>query len=287
MKFNLLDPTLEGTADKAVKFFKSQRNLRSIKTKQHPFEEDVWAPTFIGVSDEKISVCVEVSDNPFPSTLDAFILDCKNKGYPVQCYVVLPKISNEKEFQARLRKAQINGVGVIEIDKASSHPFCEATTLSLTGLRDETKKFPKALRPKIITAMTTFRNGDPAKGCSDVYDEIESLSRNLGKYANAHGWWKAAVALPVKVDFDKQSWDSLINFYLKNINFATLPAICPLLNRQLLSSIVGIIPHRNQTNHPQSIEERMARDSKLKTRFESAVDLLLELIEAVQPLGIV
>ena len=290
MKFYLLDPTLKSTADKAVKFFRSQKNLKSFRAKRHPFGEDGWAPTFIGVNDEKISVCVEVSDNPYPTTLDAFILNCKNNGYPVQCYVVMPRDSNHAEFKERLKKAQENGVGVMDIDNHSRpHSYCEALTLSLTGLRNEIQKFPQTLKPKITTAMNTFRNGNPAKGCSDIYDDIEALTRRLGKYADANNWWKPSTHLPVNINFDTQNWNVLLNFYLQNLDFQNkVKPICVSLDRQLVQRIVGITTYRNQTGHkPKSIQETMDRDSKLKTRFETAVDLLLELVQAIDPIHIV
>ena len=288
MKFDLLDPSLEETAKRAVKHFRAHKNLKSIKSKIHPFSEEAWAPTFIGTSDEKISVCVEVSDNPFPISLDAFILNCKTKGYPVKCYVALPKKIDDKEFKVRLRKAQENGVGVIEIDKHQTHSFCEASALSLTGLRDETKKIPKTIRPRIETAMNTFRSGDPVKGCADVYDEIELLSRKVAKYVNTNSWWRPSTTLPVTINLDTHNWDPLMDFCLQNINFITVKSVCPYLTRQLISRIIGVIPYRNETNHPpKTIQERMTRDNKLKTRFESAVDLLIEIIESVSPAGIV
>jgi hypothetical protein len=288
MKFDLLDPSLEDTANSAVRLFKSERAVKSIKTKEHPFGEDGWAPTFFGVNDERICVCVEVSDNPYPTTLDAFILDCKNRGFPAKCYVVMPKDSNHSEFKVRLKRAQANGVGVLEIDKhLRPHSYCEATTLSLTGLRNDVHSFPKSVRPRIVGAMSTFCNGNPAKGCSEVYDEIELLTRQLGGYASTNGWWKAGTsAIP---NFVTDNWNPVLNFYLQHLDFQSkVKPVCPLLDKPLLQRIIGVTTYRNQTGHkPKNIQKTMDRDRRLKTRFEAAVDLFLEVIEAIKPSGIV
>jgi hypothetical protein len=64
--------------------------------------------------------------------------------------------------------------------------------------------------------------------------------------------------------------------------------VCASLDKQMVQRIVGITTYRNQTGHkPRNIQDTMDRDSKLKTRFEAAVDLLLELVQAVGPICIV
>jgi hypothetical protein len=56
---------------------------------------------------------------------------------------------------------------------------------------------------------------------------------------------------------------------------------CPALSMPLLARVLSVAPHRNDTGHKiTSLNQLIKRDTELKTRFESATDLLLELITA-------
>lgn len=65
-------------------------------------------------------------------------------------------------------------------------------------------------------------------------------------------------------------------------------ANCPGLTPAFLARIHGVTPHRNESGHKPANEELLKkRDRELRTRFESAVDLLGDLIVAVKPLRVV
>jgi len=87
-------------------------------------------------------------------------------------------------------EARTKGVGVIEVSVSRCVVIHEALLLSLMGARSEDRRqFPSRYRSVLSTAEATFRNGDPAKGCALVYDEIEGLCRRLAKKIQNKKWW--------------------------------------------------------------------------------------------------
>jgi hypothetical protein len=62
---------------------------------------------------------------------------------------------------------------------------------------------------------------------------------------------------------------------------------CPELAPALINRLIAITPHRNDTGHkPASLKKLIQRDRQLRTRFETAVDDLQALVQAVQPLHV-
>jgi hypothetical protein len=155
--------------------------------------------------------------------------------------------------------------------------------LSLSGVRlEERKNFPVKYRSNLSTAEATFRNGDPAKGCSLVYDEIEARSRRLAKKVVQKGWLKGGAAWPPKLDIEKAPWAVVMETLIENVDFARLP---PNSRKSMLIRISAITELRNEAGHkPKTRAARMKRDRELRTRFESAVDLLRDFINGSRSL---
>ena len=100
----------------------------------------------------------------------------------MRLYVAFPAGISATEYKQRVDEARSKGVGVLEVSPGKCSVVHEAQLLSLMGARSEDRsQFPPRFRSVLSTAESTFRNGDPAKGCSLVYDEIEGLARRLAK----------------------------------------------------------------------------------------------------------
>lgn len=286
MKYSFLDPSLHSTADAVGDHFKKNFGARGFLIEKHPTDSDGWGPTISATLRDHHHLCIEVSYSAYPDSLDAFILDSKNRSLPVKVYVAIPKGSNDPKFQQNLKRAQQNGVGVVEVDNnGTTHFFHQALPLSLTGLRPpDYSSFPPKYRPSLNSAVSTFQNGNPEKGCSMVYDEIENLTRRLARKTKSKGYWRfKRNGKPSRINIDSGAWGKLFDDIVECLDLSQ--CACPLLTRNLLSEVAGIIPHRNETGHkPKNPDDLKRRDSKLRTRFESAVDLLYELIEATKPL---
>jgi hypothetical protein len=61
---------------------------------------------------------------------------------------------------------------------------------------------------------------------------------------------------------------------------------CKYFGDNILHRIIGVIPYRNKVVHVKSNAELRARDRMLRTRFEDAANILLELLNDAKPLGI-
>jgi hypothetical protein len=119
-----------------------------------------------------------------------------------------------------------------------------------------------------------------------VHDEIEDLTRRLAKRAYLKGLMKPSRgASPPTINTATDPWARVARALMNN--FDARAAGSPQLWVALFAKIVGITPHRNDSGHkPGDIAALRRRDKELRTRFESAVDLLKELLDASKPLRI-
>jgi hypothetical protein len=103
-----------------------------------------------------------------------------------------------------------------------------------------------------------------------------------GKKTHDAGCWKQSVT----AKFESASWAALME--LMGDNLDSKKAKCPALTKAFIARIHGITPHRNESGHkPRDANALMKRDRELRTRFESAIDLLTDLLIAVRPLRII
>jgi hypothetical protein len=121
-----------------------------------------------------------------------------------------------------------------------------------------------------------FRDGEPSKACSMVYDELEGLCRVFAKKCTQKKLWT-----PGKLNLDTSPWASVmtsINAALDRSN-----PIAKKVSTSLVARVIGITGHRNESGHrPRNLKERINRDQALRTRFEGSVDLLREFLEATK-----
>lgn len=284
MSYSLLPPPLHGTADAARVFFREHFGTPTFKTEESPYPGATYRPTFSGFTRDHHILCVEVSDTPYTNSLDAFVLDCKQKILPVKLYVVIPNGDGDGNFKTNLRRAKENGVGVIEVGNGAGAVIHDVLSLSLTGIRPyDARDFPAKYREAVSGAYNTFLNGDPSKGCARVYDELEVLCRAIGKKALKRKGFGNMVKASV-FDFEKGAWATIIDFLNKHLDRSKIT--CPELSAALLARVHGITPHRNESGHkPADTKALTRRDRELRTRFEHSTDLLRDLIHASRGLS--
>jgi hypothetical protein len=279
MIYKFLPDQLHSTADRIAEFLAEDRGITAIRAEEQIDEDLPYRPTIYGISPEKYIVAVEVQESPNTTSLDSVILDCVMRSVPVKLFVTFV-VSASPVPHNLIENAHKKGLGVIEIAGAELRVLREALPLSLLGYRLDYKRFPKKLRSTLIEAGNTFRDGSPAKGCAVVYDEIEDLSRGIIKKTKKKKLWRKLRPgeRPSKLNLDDGPWEKVIelfeDFYVVNKKKV------PDLTSNLIHLIAAVTSYRNESGHkPKSLADRIRRDKEIRTRFESALDLLFDLIE--------
>jgi hypothetical protein len=282
--YTILPPPLHATADAAMKWFMDNWGIsKGAVTVEGEIHHDVeLRPTLSAPSQDHHLLCVEASESVYANHLNASVIGCVRHGLPVKLYVAVPKNAKDPNYAQNLRAAKRAGVGVIEIDGSSGIIVQNALSLSLSAVRPiDVQRFPKKYRHNLTHAQQTFRDGTPEKACSLVYDEIESLFRKAAKRTFDKGWWPNSRKLKI----DTAPWATLINDWNQHLDRRNCP--CPALKQAFVARILGVTPYRNDTGHkPKDMKALIKRDQQLRTRFEDAVDLLGELIDATKPLKV-
>lgn len=286
--YRVLPNHLHGTADAVCKYLSNHLGLAagSIKIEGEINPEVDFRPTLHAVTKEKQVVCVEIVEILFPPEISSFVLSCRNHSIPAKLYCAIPAGTIQNYDAKNLSFANENGISILEVNAATG--VCRILNqapvpLSLGGLRKyKLSDYPPKYRAPLDSAINTFRGGAPEKGCALVYDELESLTRNIGRKCEII---PGALKKPGVFDWDKGAWHAALEFMKTNIDLTH--SRTPLLKGQLLSRLIGVTELRNDTGHkPRSVQKMIERDIELKTRFESAMDDLAKVIEAAKPLKI-
>jgi hypothetical protein len=285
MQFKYLSAALHPTAAEVVKHFRDNFGLTGFRPEEAIHPEIGFTPTLHAVNKTHHIVCVEISEQVYPASLDAFVLSAKNLSLPILLYVAVPTGLPQSEFNAAFKRAKENGVGILEVGPKSAKMLSAPLSLSLTGVRPiPVSKFPAKYRQSLSTAQQTFLNGDPAKGCANVYDEIEALCRRIVKRADAKALWKDPLQVPTKLKRDTGPWTKIVEMLQEHMDAKKMN--CPDLDDGLLYRILGITPHRHEVGHKPSVAALKKRDSELRTRFEHATDILHDLVRAAGSLRV-
>jgi hypothetical protein len=282
MNYRFLSEQLRPTAEGARRFFRQRWGVTSFKAEESVSSETSFSPTLQAETSDHHLLCVEVSKSPYPSALDSFVVDCMRLCIPVKLFVAISEDSMGPSYNRDLERARKCGVGVLEVRKSSSTIIHAALSLSLTGVRPvDLKKFPAKYRQALSDAEDTFRNGQPSKGCSLVYDEVEDLTRKIAKQTFDRGLWLHGRGARLK--FDKDPWQNVLREMMGSLDYSR----CASITYDLLARTVGITPHRNDSSHkPKSRAQLTKRDRELRTRFENAADLFLDLMVAGKSAGL-
>ncbi len=281
MSYRALPAHLHAVADHARSFL-TKRGVASFAVETEIDPGLSLRPTLHGQTRDYHIVCVEVTDSGYTDALDRFVLDCQRLELPVKLFIAVPA---GIDMTPILRRALPRGVGVLEVGSGGScNVFCPALSLSLASVRrPDLQRFPRRYRQALSDAENTFLGGDPVKGCSRVYDEIEALTRRLAQRAWTNGLLGGSASGPAPLNFATAPWKSVLDHLRSHLDYKQLPT----LNDQLLSRVIGLTPFRNQTGHKVSRKQDLVRrDKQLRTRFEDAVDVLEELVNATRRLRI-
>lgn len=286
MKFRHLSQTFHAMADAVVEYLQNERGIKGF-VEEEPIHKEVARPSLHAKTQDHHFLCLEFSETtPFPLSVERFAPNCSRLCLPVRVFVAVPSDTKDPDYNRDLNRAREWGVGVLTVDGNHVTVVQEPLALSLAGVRRiDMKKYPTKYRFPLSQAEVTFRQGNPAKGCSEVYDEIEALTRRIAKKTLKSGMWRASktgAAIPA-IDLDKGPWANVIDVLMNQLD----PGHPPRIPKAQLAHVLGITPHRNETGHrPNSKEALIRRDTTLRTRFENAADTLLELIVASKPLRV-
>lgn len=280
--YRILPLGLRATADAAVAWFIKDWGIKkSSVVVEEQFHPDVnYRPTFHIRLDDGHILCIEVSEKIYDNTLDSVSLACRETGLPVMLVVAVPKDVSDPDYGRHLKDAKTAGVGILEADVSSGHLIQKPLSLSLAGVRHlDVTEFPARFRQNLQRAHQTFRDGEPSKACSLVYDELEACFRTFAEKCVKKRLWANAQSLDLK----KGPWANIISSVDR-----TLDRSSPLTKEvtpTLLARILGVTPHRNDTGHKiRDMKVRIRRDKELRTRFEGAVDLFQSFLLATRKL---
>lgn len=277
MSFLSLTLHLRPIAEGAILFFQNRYGIRSTQWNiEKPIAPDApYATTFYGATNDYHFLCVDVLEASITSSLEAFVTFCKERNLPVKLFLAYdPESEYPKKDDVRIARSR--GLGILEVNENGQGTLLfDALSLSLTGVRVDLEDFPPRYRTPVATAENTFKNGDPSKGCSQLYDEIEAVSRRLAQRTHRRKYWNNFSA---NRDF-QGNWAPLMRVFMNELDESK----CPTIPRTLLAQVYAISDPRNQSAHrPRSLRQLKERDRRLRTRFETARDLLLDLVRADQ-----
>lgn len=284
MIYRLLPQSLHTTADAAIRFFRTNHGATGFEIEQAIDPNVSYVTTLKAKLHDHHTLCVEVRPSAAINPIAQFVIDCMTGCRPVFLYIAIPKGTTDSEFQKNQKDAKQCGIGIVEVDEDGGGSVLQtAVSLSLAGVRRiKPNDYPQKYRQSLANAESTFLNGNPSKGCSEVYDEIEAVSRRLAHKVAKRGIWA-----PGKFDIDKGAWAALLKSLMNGINYGLLKPICPDLTDILFAELIGLTSYRNDTGHrPKNSKALMARDKQLRTRYEDACDRFRKLTNAVKPLKV-
>lgn len=282
MKFTYLSESLHKSAEVLAKFLGATYGLSkpAMKVEEAIDDSIEFNPTFSAKLRDHHFLCAELNDQLLHPTIHYFISECQSNVLPVKLFLAYPKGVPIGDYPKRIQIAHSLGVGIVEVGDRNCKIIQHPVSLSVTGVRrPKFSNYPAVHRQALVGATATFTSGNPNKGCADVYDEIENLCRRIGLRAS-----KKNLFTGNEPDWANASFASIVEYLVAHLRPAA--AGCPDLKKTLWSRIHGITEYRNQSGHKavKSLTELSQRDATLRTRFESACDILFELAVASRPL---
>lgn len=282
--YRFLDRSLHQYAEAARMFVATEFGIPKSKFEiEAPVHDAIgFTPTLHARTRDHHILAIEVSPTYYTQTLDGFALDCQRESVPVKLFVAVPPNSSGGLLKD-LERAADHGVGIVKLGSVPK-VLHGALSLSLTGVRrPDPKEYPAKYRSAVAAALQTFLNGDPAKGCLLLYEEIEHVTRRVAAKADSARAWRKGPVL--SQNWDKVSWASITDVLAEHLDAQKLG--CASLTKALVSRIAGVVPYRNEAGHkPKDLKQLMKRDRELRTRFESAADLLRDVARAVASLRV-
>jgi hypothetical protein len=232
--------------------------------------------TLYATTNDHHYLCLIVTEVSFQNSWDSFVIFCRDNALPVKLFLVYAS-GSEFPKQQDILLAKNRGVGILQVDESGNGTvLLDPLSLSLTSLRPVgAHEFPRNYREAVTAAESTFKNGDPSKGCAKLYEEIEALSRKLARITHQKRFWRSYN--PARKFSGKKNWGPLMKDFMNELDNQK----CPGLPITLVGAVFGLTAHRNDSSHkPETMKKLIERDRRLRTRFETARDILSDLIEA-------
>jgi hypothetical protein len=276
MSYTILFPHLHPIADAVRRYFGDQWGVRSFSIEKKDIEVD-YKFTLSAVTKNYHQLRILVEDKAYLSSLDRVVLKCKNDSLPVLLYVAIRKGLDGPEYNTDCDHAHEVGVGILEVNErgkvVEKH---RALSLSLTGVSfHRIAGYPDKYKQELARAQESYKNGEPAKACSIVYDQIELLSKRVAEMLRKRAWTDKSVTIP-------RDWGPTLDLLINRISESK--TVCRNLERTFLNKILGMTTDRHDMSHPRTGAKLRDRDRELRNRFESAEGTLLKLIEVTKPL---
>jgi hypothetical protein len=279
MTYKILPENLRDAAQKVLEYLRNDRGITGFKAEQAIDIQLEYRPTIQGVSPERYIVAVEVQDRPDMTVLDSAVLDCAARSLPVKLFIAFPEPTSP--FATReIEKVHQRGVGLIEVRATGPVVLREALPMSLFGYRLDRDLFPRKMRGTLLDAESALRSNNPPLGCSVLHQEVEDLSRKIVKKTKAKKMWRKLKAgeKPSKLDLDTGAWEKVLELFGRR--YEVNKKKVPDLTANLIHRVEATTLFRNQSAHkPKTTQERKDRDRETRTRFESAADLLRDLVK--------
>jgi hypothetical protein len=279
MLYKILPENLHSAADRAVDFLRNDRGVTNFKSEEAIDADLQYRPTAYGISPEKYIVAIEVQDRPDMAVLDSAVLDCATRSLPIKLFVVFPEPATPWP-ERDVEKIHQRGVGAIEVRPATSVVLREALPLSLFAYRLDRQLFPKKLRGTLLDAENALRSNNPPQGCTILYQEIEDMSRKMIEKTKKKKLWRKLKAgeKASRLNLGTGAWEKVLELF-EDFYVVDRKKV-PDLTANLIHRIEASTSYRNQSAHkPKTTQERRDRDRETRTRFESAADLLLDIIK--------
>jgi hypothetical protein len=279
-RYKVLSTSLWKTADSVQSFLKSTHGLGSIKVEEQ-IDDNVPRPTLHGKATDNTIICVEVhEDSCYPISVERFVSRAKTAQLPVRLYVAFVEGNEASNFAHQLREARANGVGVLSVKVSGEvSVLSEPLALTLADVRKlDMKNYPSKYKDRLTRAQQTYLQGDPVKGCANIHEVAEEVTRELAK--RLHKKNRIAAWVTRTPNFDKDSWYSIANAIYNEPSFTN---IFPGTQPAVWAALIAQTKPRNEVSHPPANPRaRAERDRKLRTRFEEAGDTLADVLKMIK-----
>lgn len=292
MSYTMLGQNLHETADRAKKYFAQTYGATHFECEQALDKDLPLKPTWQGDMNEGYRLCIDVRESPFSNSLYEFVMECSARGMPIRLWVAVPHGNVAPTFNAELKQARKLGVGVVQIgDDGTAHEFHKPVALSLFGLKGtDFKVVPKARREALKNAEDLFRGGAPDKGCQEICQCLELVTRQFAEYTHDAGLWNTPAGAKALLPrfFRRDSWATMLEALDSRVDVERTRAKCPAFTKPKVAGARHYTDWRNSLSHkPKTLKQLQERDAKLRTMFEATRDLLIEWYLIVKPLRMV
>jgi len=110
MPYRSLSEELRPVADSCARYFSTNWGVSKFKIEEQLDPDIERCPTLQAITSDGHYLCVEVSESPYPTGLDSFVLDCRDHILPVRLFVAIPAGSKSSNYKSDVDRARGRGV---------------------------------------------------------------------------------------------------------------------------------------------------------------------------------